>query len=280
MTLSRLISNELVKIFGKWRSYLGFIALGVLLPLVLWGISLGGGEIEKNTISRLEDNFIVLGSIFNGFLATYIVMNFLWVHVPFLIALVAGDVVAGEGASGTLRIYLTRPVSRSRVLAAKLLAAYIYTLMIVLFFALMSLGLGSLWLGTGDLIVRHQGILILPQSVAWARFGLAFLFAAVIMVVVATLCFMFSTMVNNAIGPIIGAMAVIIVGLAIGNLPIAVFEQISPYLFTTYFDIWQLAFHEPIPWGTIMKSLLTLTAYTIGFLAVSFLIFLRKDILS
>ncbi len=231
-------------------------------------------------MEQLEGSFYVVGNLFNGFLATYIVMNFLWVHVPFLIALVAGDVVAGEGTAGTLRIYLSRPISRSKLLTAKLLAAYIYTLMIILFFALMSLGLGSLWLGTGDLVIRDQGILILPQSEVWARFGLSFLFAGLIMLVVASLCFMFSTMVNNAIGPIIGAMAVIIVGLAIGNLPIALFEQIRPYLFTTYFDIWQQAFREPIPWGKILTDLSVLLGYTGGFLAVSFLIFIKKDILS
>jgi len=280
MMLLRLTGNELVKIFGKWRTYLGFLAIGVLLPLVLWGISLGGGEIERNTVRQLRENFIVVGSIFNGFLATYIVMNFLWVHVPFLIALVAGDVVAGEGSAGTLRIYLTRPISRGKILTAKLLASYAYTLMIVLFFALMSLGLGSLWLGTGDLVVRHEGLLILPKSMAWTRFGLSFLFAGAIMLVVASLCFMFSTTVNNAIGPIIGAMAVIVIGLAIAGIPIGFFEQIRPYLFTTYFDLWQQAFYDPIPWGEISRQLAILLAYTVGFLVVSFLIFTKKDILS
>lgn len=111
-----LIKNELIKISSKWRSYIGFIALAVLMPLVMWGFSVGGSEIHDDMTSQLQDSFIVVGSVFNGFLATYLVMNFLWVHIPFLVTLVAGDVVAGEGAAGTFRIYLTRPVSRFKIM--------------------------------------------------------------------------------------------------------------------------------------------------------------------
>ena len=41
-------------------------------------------------------------------------MNSLWIHIPFLISLVAGDQLAGEGTAGTYRILLIRPPSRRR----------------------------------------------------------------------------------------------------------------------------------------------------------------------
>ena len=280
MIFFSLVYNELIKIYSKWRTYLGFLALGVLMPLVLWGISTGAGHVYHSVTQQLSQHFILVGSLFNGLLATYIVMNFLWVHIPFLITLVAGDVVAGEGAAGTYRIYLTRPISRVKILWAKLMATYIYTASLIVFFALMSLGLGSLWLGMGDLVVANNGILILSGSVAWARFGLSFLFATGLMCVVASLCFMFSSMVNNGIGPIIGAMSVIIIGLGIATIPIDTFKEISPYLFTHYFDLWRKAFDDPIPWGDIWHSTKILGAYTIAFVAVSFAIFTRKDILT
>ena len=275
-----LLKNEMVKISGKWRSFIGFISIGILLPLILWGCKLGGGEIHRDMARQLQDSFVVVGSIVNGFLATHLVMNFLWVHIPFLVTLVAGDVVAGEGAAGTLRIYLTRPVSRAKILMSKLMATYLYVVALIGFFALMSLGLGSLWLGTGDLIVFHQGILILPQQTAWVRFALSFLLGIGVMFVVASLCFMFSTMVNNGIGPMIGAMAVIIVGLAVSNIPLDLFEKMRVYLFTTYFDIWKKAFYEPIPWREIGENGLILALYTTGFLGISFAIFTRKDVLT
>lgn len=273
-----LIKNELIKISSKWRSYIGFIALAVLMPLVMWGFSVGGSEIHDDMTSQLQDSFIVVGSVFNGFLATYLVMNFLWVHIPFLVTLVAGDVVAGEGAAGTFRIYLTRPVSRFKIMLSKLMATYLYTLALIGFFALMSLGLGSVWLGTGDLVVFDEGILILSAEMAWARFALAFLFAAVALFVVASLCFMFSAMVNNGIGPVIGSMAIVIIGLAVATIPLDLFEKVSPYLFTDYIDIWNLAFQDPLQWNDIGKSLLILGLYTLAFSGIGFTVFMRKDI--
>lgn len=270
----------MVKISAKWRSSIGFVAIGILMPLILWGFKVGSGEIHRDITRQLQDNFVIVGSVFNGFLATHLVMNFLWVHIPFLVTLVAGDVVAGEGAAGTFRVYLTRPVSRTKILVSKLAATYIYTGALIGFFALMSLGLGSIWLGAGDLVVFHRGILILTPEIAWLRFGLSFLFAVGVMCVVASLCFMFSTMVNNGIGPMIGAMAVIIVGLAISNIPLDLFEKIRVYLFTSYFDIWKKAFYVPIPWGEIGEGALVLLLYTLTFLGISFAVFTRKDILT
>ncbi len=276
--LFNLIGIEIIKIFGKKRSLLGFLALAVLMPLIIWGFSKGATEIEQDIMHQLEGSFIIVGSIFNGFLVTYITMNFLWVHIPFLIMLVAGDVVAGEGAAGTFRIILTRRVSRFKILIAKLIATYFYTIILILFFAIMSLGLGSLWLGIGDLVVFDKGILILAQEMAWVRFALAFVFATFVMLVVATLCFMFSSMVNNGIGPIVGAMAIIIIGLAIANIPIDIFQKISPYIFTSYFDIWQKAFFDPIPWKDIGIDAIILTIYMLVFIIISTVQFIRKDI--
>ena len=262
--LFKLVNIELIKIFGKVRSLLGFMALAVLMPLIIWGFSQGASSVEQDVASRLGDSFIIVGSVFNGFLVTYITMNFFWVHIPFLLMLVAGDIVAGEGALGTFRIILTRRISRFKIILSKLIATYLYTIILIIFFILMSLGLGSIWLGVGDLVVFDDGVLILSQEMVWGSFAIAFLFATFVMFVTVTLCFMFSSMVNNGIGPIIGAMSIIIIGLAIANIPIDIFETIRPYFFTSYFDIWQKAFYDPIPWAEIGKDVLILSVIQYG----------------
>ena len=275
-----LIYNELLKITGRWRSYIGFIGIAILMPLILWGFSYGGGEIHDEYASQLGDSFIVVGSIFNAFLATYIVMNAFWIHMPFLVTLAAGDAVAAEGAAGTFRIILTRSTSRLKILFAKLFATWIYTAVLILFLAFMCLGIGSLWLGTGDLIVFDKGILILDQGEAWIRMALSFGLAILVMCVVSTLCFMFSSMVNNGIGPIVGSIFLIVIGYIIMAIPIEIFEKMEPYIFVTYFDVWQHAFRDPIPWDRIGKSLGILFLYTASFIGVSIAVFLNRDIKS
>ena len=253
--MTGLIFNELLKITGRWRSYIGFIGIGILMPLILWGFHWGGGDIHDDYANKMGDMFIIVGSIFNAFLATYIIMNALWIHVPFLVTLAAGDAVASEGANGTFRIMLTRSVSRLKILLSKLIATYIYTAALILFLVIMSLGLGSIWLGTGDLIVFDEGILVLEESIVWGRMALAFGLATLVMFVVATLCFMFSALVDNGIGPIIGTMFIIVIGYLIAAIPLDLFENIEPYFFVSYFDVWHNAFKDPIPWDRIGKSL-------------------------
>jgi ABC-2 type transport system permease protein len=54
------------------------------------------------------------------------------VFLPVAVAVVAGDSIAGEAAGGTLRYLLVRPVSRTRLLVAKLISVVAYVLLVVL----------------------------------------------------------------------------------------------------------------------------------------------------
>ena len=275
-----LIYNELLVITGRWRSYIGFIGISILMPLILWGFNLGGGSINSEYTSQLGGSFIMVGSVFNSLLATYIIMNAFWIHIPFLVTLAAGDSVAADGANGVFRITLIRSTSRLKILVSKLLASYIYSACLVIFCAFWSLGIGSLVLGTGDLIVLDNGILVLNEGQAWIRMLLSFSLAIVVMCMVSTLCFMFSSMVNNGIGPIIGAMFLIIVGYIIIAIPLDFFTKIEPYVFVSYFNVWLDAFKDPIPWLLIGKKLSVLITYSLIFFGISAFVFLNKDIKS
>jgi len=275
-----LIYNELLVITGRWRSYIGFIGISILMPLILWGFAYGSESLQSDYTRGFEGSFMIVGSIINTFLATYIIMNAMWIHIPFLITLAAGDSVAADGSNGIFRLTLIRPVSRLKILLSKLLASYIYSAALVIFCAFWSLGIGSLILGTGDLIVIDKGILILEESEVWIRMLLSFSLAIVVMCMVATLCFMFSSMVDNGVGPIIGAMFLIIVGYIIIAIPLDFFKKIEPYVFVSYFNIWIDAFKDPIPWLVIGKKLIVLIGYSIIFFGIAAYVFLNKDIKS
>ncbi|NQV16664.1 ABC transporter permease subunit [bacterium] len=280
MILHKLIINELIKIFSLVRSYIGLILFTAIVPLILWGYGMGTSHIQGQIENSVSDMFFIEGSPTNGFTAAYFIMNFFWVHIPFLIALVGGDIFAGEQANGTFRIYATRPISRLSIFISKTIATLIYTLIFVVYFGLLTLGLGLVWHGGGDMLVFQDGILILESSDAMRRFFIAYGLSFMNMALVSAIAIFFSTMVRNAIGPVIGTMALIIFCLMVSTLPLEIFRSVQPYMFTTYFSNWEQAFYDPIPWRDMLRGLNLIISYLILFLGIAFIIFRRKDILS
>ena len=276
-----LIYYELFKTYAKWRTYIGFIAVVVIIPLVMWAMKVEGGRFIQYQMRSLQNDFFITGNLFNGWIIAQLIMNSLWVHVPFLISLVAGDQLAGEATAGTFRLILIRPVSRERILNSKYITTLLYTASLVCSIALLSIGLGLLIFGSGDLLaIDREMLTILPESQMWPRFALAYGLGILSMWVVASLAFLFSSFVENAIGPIIATMAVMVAFLVISNLPVETFEPVKPYLFTTYQNVWQQAFKNPIDWENIAKSCSVLSAHCAGFWLITLFVFRHKDILS
>ncbi|MEJ2105424.1 MAG: ABC transporter permease subunit [Ignavibacteriaceae bacterium] len=279
--ISTLVKIELLKIFRKWRTYIGFIAIGVLVPLIHLAMYLEGQKSLDFMTRGLRDSFVLVGNLLNGYWISYLILNALTIHIPFLIALVAGDLLAGEATAGTYRLLVTRPISRMQIVTSKFLAGFIYTSSLVLWLVIMSTGIGLIIFGTGDLIVMSPGaIIILEKSDILWRFILAYGFAALSMSVVCSLTIFFSSLVENAIGPIVSAMAVIIIFIILSAFDVQILRDIKPYLFTNYILEWREFFYNPLNIEKIIKAVLILSGHVVGFFIITSLIFKKKDILS
>ena len=276
-----LINIELYKIFKKWRTYIGFIAILVLIPIIELALKMEGQRSINFMMRDLQQSFIFVGNLLNSYFVSYLILNSLAIHIPFLITLVAGDLLAGEATAGTYRILITRPVSRFSIVTSKFLAGIIYTFLLILLLAILSLGLGSVLFGTGDLLNFSNGsiVVLAKNDVLW-RFLLAYLFATLSMGVVASLAFLFSALVENAIGPIITTMAIIIIFIIISAINIGIFSDIKPYLFTNYMGTWKAFFDNPMDTYEIVKSSLILFGHIVVFYSAALIIFQRKDILT
>ena len=122
-----LIQLELYKIFRKPRTYIAFAAITALVVLIQMGFYVDGENYLGFALQSLTTSFLVEGKVLNGYFMCFVILQLLLVHVPLLIALVAGDMVSGEANMGTLRLMLTKPVSRTGFLLAKFIAAATYT---------------------------------------------------------------------------------------------------------------------------------------------------------
>ena len=280
----KLLWFEILKTFSRWRTYISFTVIGLIVILTEVVMKLSANEIVYRMLRSFQKDFLVTGNILNAWFVTAFIMNSLHIHIPFLITLVAGDMVSSEATSGTIRFLLVRPPSRGRIIAAKYLTALFYTALLVIFFALVCVSLGLLLFGSGDLIIHHYGkfdIAFIPESEIPLRILFAFVAAIWSMSVVASIAFLFSTLAENSIGPIIGTMAVVIVFLVLGNLPLDFFRTLKPYLFTTYMiNLWQQFLNIPIPWPEIWRSAIILGLHNAGLFLIALFVFKRKDIKS
>ncbi len=276
-----LITIELYKIFKKWRTYIGFIAIAVLIPVIEIAISMEGQRSINFMTREIQQSFIFVGNLLNTYFVSYLILNSLAIHIPFLITLVAGDLLAGEATAGTYRILITRPVSRFKIVTSKFLAGIIYTSLLILWLAFISMLLGYFLLGTGELLVLKGGnIIILAKNDIMWRFILAYAYAVLSMGVVTSLAFLFSALVENAIGPIISTMAIIIIFIIISAINIDFFQSIRPYLFTNYMGNWSSFFDNPMDSAEIVKSVLIMAAHIIFLFGLTAIIFQKKDILT
>lgn len=279
--LLKLTILELKKIATRPRSYIGYVAIALIAGLIQFAMYADGEEYIRFITQSVEQSFLFEGKILNGNLICFIILQMLIIQIPLLVALVTGDLISGEAAMGTLRFLLTRPVSRTQVLFSKFLAGSVYTLSLLVFLGLLSLGTGLLIFGPGDLIVlKTDQLIILPSDDILWRFFAALGMAFLALTLIGSMSLLFSCLSDNSIGPIISTMALIILMTVIGTLEVPLFDAIKPFLFTTHMSAWRSFFEDPLPAAAIRDSVLFMLGHIVFFLSAAVWYFNRKDILS
>ena len=273
-----LVKNEFEKVLKRKRTYISFLLIGILIPFIVGAINNGGTTLEKSIYGQLSDSFFFIGSLLNGYLATYIIIAVLINHMPFLSTIIASDIFSGEYSRSTFRMYLTRPISRTQVLVSKVIVVLAYTSALMGFFFLYALLISISSLGTGELAVFHKGILFLSSDEVIQRFVLAFLISNYVMLTISLLCLLISAISKNSVTPIIITISIVFIGTAITYIPIELFKIINPYLFTGYINSFLKAFHDPIPWPHIGSLVITCTVWSTLFVLLSLFLFNKKDI--
>jgi ABC-2 type transport system permease protein len=277
----KLLWLELYKIFRRPRTYISFGIVTTITSVIQLAMLSDGDSFVNFAMQGINEQFDIQGRIMNGYLIGYIILQSLLIHIPLLVALVAGDSLAGEANLGTLRLILTRPISRNQLILVKFISSFIYTTLLIIWLAVCALFV-SLWLfGTGDMINLKSDafVLILKDDLMWRYFA-AFLFAMLAMTTIASLAIFLSAFADNSIGPIISTMGVVVVLTILSNLELPLFNLIKPYLFTTHMIGWKGFFDDPVPYDAIRRSALVLFAYTGAFLGLTMFYFNKKDIRS
>lgn len=263
-----MIRVELVKLLRGRRTWL-YIALLCALPtlvavlLASTGIAPPPGRGGPQAfLSAVLSN----GQIYPAAALAMVLPIFL----PITVAVVAGDSIAGEANTGTLRYLLVRPVSRTRLLVAKLVAVAAFVLLAVAAVTVTGYLVGVAAFGTGQTALDQPGTVTSLSGVRLTQAELALRLAGTIgyislsMVAVGAIALLLSTFTDSALAAALGALAVIVTSAVLTPLDAA--AAIAPYLPTFRWLAWVDFFRDPIFWRDIRRG----TLLQLGYVAVCF----------
>jgi ABC-2 type transport system permease protein len=207
------------------------------------------------------------------------------VFLPVSVAVLAGDAVAGEAAGGTLRYLLVRPVGRTRLLVAKLVALVVFVLFAIVAVLVTSYLTGIALFGSEPAagvalpadVTSMSGVTITPAGLALRLLGTV-AYIVVSMLGVAAIALFLSTVTDSALGAAMGALAVLVTSQVLVTLDAA--AGIQPYLPTRYWLAWIDFFRDPILWRDIERGIGIQLVYLVVLLGAAWANFMTRDVTS
>ncbi|MFG2721536.1 ABC transporter permease [Streptomyces sp. NPDC048416] len=272
-----LFRSELVIVLRRKRT-LALLAVLAAVP-VLIGIAVrietggdgaggrGGGRGGGPAfVSQITNNGLFL--VFAALAAT------LPVFLPLAVGVVAGDAVAGEANSGTLRYLLVAPAGRTRLLLAKYASVLAFCLVATLVVAASALAVGALLFPLGD-VMTISGTHIsfadgLLRAVAIAGV------VAVSLSGMAALGLFVSTLTNSGIAAMASTVALLITVQILGQIP--QLHALGPYLFPHYWLSFADLLRDPVFWDQLVKNVELQALYVAVFGSAAWARFTTKDI--
>ena len=274
------LRNELWKLFAKKRTYIGFLMFLLAQNVIILLFRFTNGP-RVSMIRTLEGNGYLAQQFISALtVATFMLLPIAYLLLPLYVSLVGGDLVAKEAEDGTLRMILSRPVSRLRLLLLKWLAGAFFSLALVLALGLFGVVFASFWFPWKGLFVFIPGELFSVFDVAGGllHYVAAHLMMATKAVMVMGLAFMFSCFNVKPAAATILALSFVFANFIMQNIPY--FHDLQHWFLTYHLNIWQFMFAQPIPWWKIGESLSILLGFNLTFLVIGLMVFQVRDIKS
>jgi ABC-2 type transport system permease protein len=262
--------SKLVRSRRTWVTVAVIDALPVLVGILLAATDLGP---RPGTGPAFLSAVLTDGSLYPLAAIAMILPLFL----PTAVAVTAGDAIAGEAQQGTLRYVLLRPVGRTRLLVAKLVAVMAFCLLALVVVAATAYVLGTLFLGRGDAQVTttFSGTTLSGHQLV-ARTALALLYALLSMLGVASVALFLSTLVRSPLAATMGTLALLIGSSLLLTLDAA--HALRPYLLTRYWLSFVDLFRDPILWHDVVHGVALQAGYVVVFLLAAWANFVTKDV--
>ena len=267
-----MITVELVKLLRRPRTWASIAMLVALPTIVAIFLDTSGVAPRPGTGPAFLSAVLENGALFPAAALAIVLPLFL----PVAVAMTAGEAIAGEAQAGTLRYLLVRPVSRTRLLIAKLVSVLTYTLLAVVIVAASAYVVGVALFGSEPISTVSGSELTTTQ--ATVRTALAVLYVGWSMMGVAAVALLFSTLTDSPLAAALGAIALLVTSGVLVGLDAA--GPVQPYLPTRYWLAFVDFFRDPVLWRDIVRGTALQAAYITVFLGAAWANLSTKDITS
>jgi len=276
MSAGRFFRSELRLVFRRRRNQL-LLAVAAVFPVVI-GIALRlaaphpGGN---NANGPAGSFFNSLAG--NGVFLTFIALSSLLILIlPVVVAVVAGDSIAGEAGLGTLRYLLTVPAGRSRLLATKFGVIVTFGLAATFVVAAVALVTGAALFPIGPVTLLSGTTVSLADGLLRLVFVTLYVTAA--MAALGAIGLAISTLTEHAIGAIAALMILVVTSEVVDNVPqLAV---VGPYLPTHWWLSFDSLLRVPVDTSTLLRGLLSFAVYAVLFGSFAWARFTSADVTS
>lgn len=272
-----LIKAEIYKLFRQGKTYYAIGALFSIEAIILMSAYFQGTNIIDLLLENLKQRFYFEGTLLNGNLLVYLILNTLWFHLPLILMIVVSGILTTEYKDRTIQTVMLQPVTKWKFILSKYIVAIGFTLLVVLVLAISSFGLSYFFFGKGDLVVYLNGLNFFDAADAYNRLRWSFVSGALSMVFFSVASLTIAVLLKDAAKTwIVSAFFLIL-----SNILLKV--DFGDNWFNTLFfaklnDTWQYFFYYEINWAQIQLNSFLSIGYSLLFMGAGVYWFHQKDI--
>jgi ABC-2 type transport system permease protein len=275
--MKQLIIAEIKKLFKQSKTYYAIGSLFLIEAIVLFSAYYQGNNIIDILLENLRKSFYFNGTLLNGNLLVYLILNTLWFNLPLILMITLSGMLTSEYKDRTMQTIFLQPVSKWKFILCKYIVAICFTLLTVLFMAITAFTLSYGIFGRGDLIVYLNSLNFFESKDAFYRLQLAFVSGALSMTFFSIVSLTIAIIFKDAAKTwIVSAFFLIF-----SNILLKV--EFSNYWVNRFFfvklnDTWQYFFYYKIDWLLIYQNSFFMILYSILFMCLGIYLFNKKDI--
>ncbi|WP_443110851.1 ABC transporter permease [Arthrobacter sp. TB 23] len=265
------MASELSILFRRRRTWALLLALAAIPVLIAVAVRLTSGPPTGRGPAFLDQ--ITQNGLFVAVAAITVAIP---LFLPLTVGVVAGDTIAGEASTGTLRYLLVAPVGRGRLLAVKFAGAVVFCLAATLAVVLAGTLIGAVLFPVGPVTLLSGDTVSIGESLL--RSALICAYVTVSLTGLCAVGLFISTLTDVPVGAMAATVVISVVSQVVGQLP--QLELLHPWLLSHYWFGFADLLRQPIEWSSFAANALLQSGYVLVFGALAYGRFTTRDVLA